>query len=96
MELGLKVCVLEDQHQFILYHQVMEKQMDNEVAVPMVDETRKRFPQFKSLSFDKGFHSPDNQKELSENLDCSAEEKRKIISNSTRDRIHQRISSSTA
>ena len=25
VELGLRVCVLEDQHRFILHHQVMEK-----------------------------------------------------------------------
>ena len=72
VELGLKVCVLEDQYQFILYHQVMQKQMDNDIAVPMVDETRKRFPQLKSVSFDKGFHSPENQKELSDRLECVA------------------------
>src|SRR6266568_7622829 len=26
VELGLRVCVMEDQHRFILHHQVMEKQ----------------------------------------------------------------------
>ncbi len=28
VELGLKVCILEDQHQFILHHQVMQSQTD--------------------------------------------------------------------
>lgn len=72
VELGLKVCVLEDQHQFILYHQVMQKQTDDEIAIPMVDEAKKRFPNLSSMSFDKGFHSPENQKELSTRLDCVA------------------------
>ena len=30
VELGVKVCVLEDQHQFILHHQVMQKQTDEQ------------------------------------------------------------------
>ena len=28
VELGLRVCVVEDQHRFILHHQVMEKATD--------------------------------------------------------------------
>ena len=44
VELGVRVCVMEDQYQFILYHQVMEQQTDNQVATPMVFETKRRFP----------------------------------------------------
>jgi hypothetical protein len=72
MELGLKVCIVEDQHQFLLHHQVMEKQTDDQVAVSMVAETLVRFPSLGSCSFDKGFHSPGNQKELAEMLDVTA------------------------
>lgn len=68
VELGLKVCVMEDQHRFILYHQVMEKQTDDKVAVAMVTETRRRFPKLTVASFDKGFHSPVNQEELKNHL----------------------------
>lgn len=64
VELGLKVCVLEDQHGFILNHHVMEKETDEQIAVSMVRETQKRFPALALCSFDKGFHSPSNQKEL--------------------------------
>ena len=64
VELGLRVCVMEDQHRFILHHQVMEKQTDDQVAVPMVKETKQRFVDLESCSFDKGFHSPANQQEL--------------------------------
>ena len=35
VELGLKVCVVEDQHGFILHHHVMEKTTDDQVAVPV-------------------------------------------------------------
>ncbi len=72
MELGLRVCIMEDQHQFLLHHQVMEKQTDDQVAVSMVSETMARFPSLTTCSFDKGFHSPENQKELAEMLNVVA------------------------
>lgn len=72
VELGLKVCIMEDQHQFLLHHQVMEKQTDDQVAISMVSETMARFPDLATCSFDKGFHSPENQKELAEMLDVVA------------------------
>ena len=68
-ELGLKVCILEDQFGFILHHQVMQHQTDDQVAVPMVDAAKGKFPGLKGCSFDKGFHSPENQKELSQRLE---------------------------
>lgn len=69
VELGLNVCVVEDQHQFILYHQVMEPETDEQMAVIMVDETQSRFPTLNQCSFDRGFHSPANQEALAERLD---------------------------
>ena len=66
VELGLKVCVVEDQHGFILHHQVMEKATDDQVAVPITEQTKERFPSLASMSFDKGFHSPANQAGLKE------------------------------
>ena len=69
VELGLRVGVMEDNHGFILHHQVMEKTTDDRVAVPIVRETKARFPDLSSVSFDKGFHSPQNQTELSDILD---------------------------
>ena len=72
VELGLKVCVLEDQHQFILHHRVMEKETDSQAAVEMVRESKERFSPLSTCSFDKGFHSPANQKDLDELLDTAA------------------------
>lgn len=72
VELGLRVCVLEDQYQFILHHRVMEKQTDEQVAILMVEEARERFPILAVTSFDKGFHSPHNQQVLSVQLDLLA------------------------
>jgi transposase, IS5 family len=67
-ELGLRVCVMEDQYRFILRHKVMQKQTDDQVAVSMVTETQKRFAGLESCSFDKGFHSPANQQALQGHL----------------------------
>jgi len=64
VELGLRVCVVEDQHRFILHHQVMEKATDDQVAVPVAEKTKQRFPSMGSISYDKGFHSPANQSAL--------------------------------
>lgn len=68
-ELGLKVCVLEDQFGYILHHHVMGNQTDNQVAVSMVAAAKKKFDALASCSFDKGFHSPNNHEDLGELLD---------------------------
>ena len=72
VEFGVKVCILEDQHQFILHHQVMEKKTDDQVTVSMVTEAKKRFPNLNACSFDKGFHSQENQNALKEQLELVA------------------------
>jgi len=72
VELGVKVCILEDQYQFILHHQVMQKQTDDQVAVAMVTQAQQRFPHLKACSFDKGFHSPANQIALKAQLELVA------------------------
>ena len=69
VELGLKTCVLEDQHGFILHHCVMEHETDDQVAVTMIENCKKKFSTLTACSFDKGFHSPANQKDLQEHLD---------------------------
>ncbi len=69
VELGVKVCILEDQYQFILHHMVMQDLSDDQVTVEMVTQAKKRFPKLNVCSFDKGFHSKDNQIALKEQLD---------------------------
>jgi hypothetical protein len=68
-ELGLMVSVLKDQYGFILHHQVLEQQTDNKVAVAMAQGAKDRFANLAGCSFDKGFYSPDNQRELANILD---------------------------
>jgi hypothetical protein len=67
-ELGLKVCILEDQYGFILHHRVMQKETDDQVAVPMIQGAKDRYPQLNTCSFDKGYYTPENRVELSELL----------------------------
>ena len=69
VELGLKVCVIEDQYQFILHHRVMENTQDVDVAVDIIKEAQEKFSSMRACSFDKGFHSPTNQTKLTEYLD---------------------------
>lgn len=69
VELGLKVCILESTHGYILHHRVMQKESDNQIAIDIVTETQARYPDFNGCSYDKGFHSPENQTTLAEKLD---------------------------
>jgi IS5 family transposase len=72
VELGVKVCILEDQYQFILHHEVMQQKTDDQVAVSMVAQAQQRFANLNACSFDKGFHSPDNQRALKDQLELVA------------------------
>jgi len=69
VELGLKVCIVEDSDGFLLHHRVMEKQSDDQIAIELITETQVRYPTLRVCSFDKGFHSPSNQVELAKRLD---------------------------
>ena len=69
VELGVPVCVLEDQYGLLLHHRVMWKESDVEIAVPMVEAAREKYPDLGLCSFDKGFHSPENRRRLDELLE---------------------------
>ncbi len=68
-ELGLKVCILQDQYGFICHHRVMRGETDIDAAVPMILEGRDRFANLTGCSFDKGFYSPANRELLGQLLD---------------------------
>jgi IS5 family transposase len=69
VELGVRVTVTEDQYGFILTQRVMLGETDDQVAVPLVEDLLRRFPRVRSVSLDKGFHSPANQQRLAELID---------------------------
>ncbi|MBL8676857.1 MAG: ISNCY family transposase [Alphaproteobacteria bacterium] len=83
VELGLKVCILEDQFQFILHHSVMQNQLDEQVAVPMAQETKKRFPSLNQISFDKGFYSLATQEALKSEIERAVLPKKGKLSQET-------------
>ena len=69
VELGVRVCVLEDQHQFILHHRIMWNETDDKVALAMVEAAQTRYPDLQQCSFDKGFYTPANRDGLESLLD---------------------------
>ena len=86
VELGLRVCVMEDQYRFILHHRVMVKLTDEKVAFAMVGETKQKFPGLRAVSMDKGFHSPNNQEVLKQRLDCVVLPKKGRLSQADKER----------
>ena len=57
-ELGLPVSYQEDQHQFILHHQVLPEGVDSDMIVPFVEEVQRRYPTLDSISTDRGYCCP--------------------------------------
>lgn len=68
VEIGHNVLIATDQFNFILYHQVLEKQTDSGVTQELATTLVNKFPnQIEPLSLDKGFYSKAN-KEFVQNL----------------------------
>ena len=87
-ELGLKVCIVEDQYQFILHHRVMEQETDEQVAVLMTQEAKQRFSDLNSCSYDKGFHSATNRVQLEQILDKVVLPRKGKLSGQDKEREH--------
>ena len=86
VELGLRVCIMEDQDRFILHHRVMVKSTDDQIAFAMVGETKQKFGKLRAVSMDKGFYSPANQEVLKQRLDCVVLPKKGRLSQADKDR----------
>lgn len=71
VELGVPVCVVEDQFQFLLHHKIQWTGGDVDAAVAMVKETQAIHPDLRACSFDRGFHSPENRARLDGLLDSN-------------------------
>lgn len=68
VELGLRISISTDQYGFLLHQRVMEKEEDVKVAVEIGKILKERYF-IKSISFDKGYWSRQNYKDLSEFID---------------------------
>ena len=71
VELGVPVCVVEDQFQ-ILHHKILWEGSDTDIAVSVINETQALHPDLRVCSFDRGFHSPGNRGQLDAMLDLNA------------------------
>lgn len=62
VEIGHNVLIATDQYNFIIHHQVLEKQMDVQVTQELAVKLVEKFPGLiQSLSLDKGFYSKKNK-----------------------------------
>ena len=86
VELGVPVCILEDQHGFVLHHEVMWEGSDVDYAVPMVEAAQSCFPDLRAVSFDRGFHSPGNRVCLDALLDDNVLPKKGYLNRADRER----------
>lgn len=66
VQFGRLVLVFEDAAGFLTQHRLLSRtESDRDVAVPETRRLQQRFrQQVEELSFDRGFHSPENQDEL--------------------------------
>ncbi len=85
-ELGLPVCVLEDQHQLILWHQILHEGVDSDMIVGFMKEAKDRYPAITSCSMDKGYSSVKNRKALEQVLDTVNMPKRGRLSKADKER----------
>ncbi len=86
VELGVPVCIVEDQHQLVLHHRIWWADDDVDAAAPLLSETLALFPSVRGCSFDRGFHSPSNRVRLDALLDCNALPAKGALSQKARER----------
>jgi IS5 family transposase len=71
IQFGHSVLVIEDAVGFVIdYRVVANGVLDQDLVIPVMQELQKRFDgQIKSASFDRAFHTPENQRELAAIVD---------------------------
>lgn len=68
IQFGHKVLVIEDAAGFVVdYGVVADGVLDQDLVIPVMKGLQKRFDgKIRSASFDRGFHTPENQRDLAE------------------------------
>ena len=89
VELGVPVCVVEDNYGFILQHEIMWEGGDGDIAVSIIKGAQKKYPDLGLCSFDRGFHSPQNRIRLDALLDDNILPRKGRWSKSDRERETQ-------
>ncbi len=85
-ELGLPVCVLEDQHRYILYYQVLYEGGDSSMIVDFLREAKTLYPSLTSCSMDTGYSSEHNRRALEQILELVIMPKRGRLSHADKER----------
>jgi hypothetical protein len=88
VELGLRVCIVEDQYGFVLHHYIMEKETDSQITVQIIQEVQRKFPNFKGCSFDRGFWNKENFEALKKILEKVILPKKGRLSKEEKEREH--------
>jgi transposase, IS5 family len=72
IQYGHNVLVIEDAVGFVIEYRVVDKGiLDQDLVVPVMRHLQKRFAgQIRSASFDRAFHTPENQQELAKIVTC--------------------------
>jgi transposase, IS5 family len=72
IQYGHNVLVIEDAVGFVIEYRVVDKGiLDQALVVPVMRQLQKRFAgQIRSASFDRAFHTPENQQELAAIVAC--------------------------
>ena len=72
VEFGHKVLVIEDAVGFVCHYAILGPGvLDQDGVVPVMKKVQKRLGgKVKRASFDRSFHTPDNQEQLAEIVDC--------------------------
>jgi transposase, IS5 family len=72
IQYGHNVLVVEDAVGFVIEHRVVAKGiLDQDLVVPVMRHLQKRFGgRIRSASFDRAFHTPENQQELAKIVAC--------------------------
>ena len=89
VELGLKISISTDQHSFILAHRIIEQEQDVDAAIPIITKVKESFPNIYSASFDRGYYSPVNQRELNSIVSKLILPKKGKVSKKDRDKIQR-------
>jgi uncharacterized protein YoxC len=67
IEFGHKLLVIEDAVGFICHYHILDNtETDKDTVVPQMTQLKQRQAEIKRASFDKGFHTPENQEQLAE------------------------------
>ena len=71
-QFGHNVLVIEDAAGFVVDYRVVDNgELDQDLVVPVMKELQERFDgKIKSASFDRAFHTPENQQELAKIVKC--------------------------